>query len=136
MAAQLSTYAKNLWLQALVDKIDEGVNPSVIELWEATYVEGTAVSTSGGTKLATLTLSKPCGTVANGTLTFNAITSDSYADFSGTIGMARIRSGDGGSTFVEIRVGDMNSSHPLKLTRTTVVQGEPIGINSLIISGP
>jgi hypothetical protein len=136
MSVQLSTYARNIWLQALADAIDNGTGPGKIRIWW-TWIDGLAVDSLGGVVAAELTLSEPCGTVSNGVLTFNPITSgvSDYYISSWSNMTAQIVNGSG-TPIIEFRVSDINGNAPIKLQPAPWYEGTPVHLNSLTINGP
>jgi len=87
MTLGIVTAARNDMASALLAKIDAGAGPGRLQIYN-----GTRPATGGAatTLLAELTLSDPAGTVANGELTFSAVTADNQADATGTATWARI----------------------------------------------
>lgn len=77
--------------------------------------------------LGTLTLSQPCGTIANGVLTFDAWTEDSSADASNTATWGRFRDGDGNNV-LDGSVGVAGSGADFTINTANIVSGGPIRI--------
>lgn len=86
--ATINTTLRSARAQAVVTEAGASAQ---IKLYTATYT----------TLLGTLTCAGTLGTVTNGVLTFNAITSDTAADASGTFALARIYKSDGITMVVE-----------------------------------
>lgn len=79
------------------------------------------------THLGTLTLSKPCGTVTNGVLTFDAIAEEESAQANGTASWARFSDGDGNAV-LDASVGLTSSGADFIINTTTIITGGPIRI--------
>lgn len=76
-------------------------------------------------KLGTLTFSDPCGTVANGILTFSAITEDSNADATDVATWARAT--DSAGVFcLDMGVGGISSGAEIEMNTTSIVLNGPI----------
>jgi len=83
------------------------------------------------TLLATLTMTTTAGTVTDGVLTMDAITSDPTADATGTAGWARVLDRDGDAA-IHITVAD-DGSGDLNLNSVNVVAGTPVAITAFTI---
>jgi hypothetical protein len=80
--------------------------------------------------LGTLTFSQPCGTAANGVLSFDPISQDAAADASGTATWFRIEDGDG--TFVmDGTITASGAGGDLTLNTTSIVEGGPISVTGV-----
>ncbi|WP_299197991.1 hypothetical protein [uncultured Amphritea sp.] len=79
--------------------------------------------------LATLTLSQPSGSVANGVLTFDAWTEDSSADASNIASWGRFKDGDGNNV-LDGSVGVTGSGAAFIINTTNIVSGGPVRIKS------
>jgi hypothetical protein len=84
------------------------------------------------TLLATLTMTTTAGTVTDGVLTMDAITSDPTADATGTAGWARVLDRDGVAA-IHITVAD-DGSGDLNLNSVNVVAGTPVAITAFTIT--
>lgn len=82
--------------------------------------------------LGTLTLSQPCATLVDGEATFNTITEDPAADDNGECTFVRLVDGDD-NLVIDLPVGDLASSAPVKVNTTTFVQGGPIRVTSAVL---
>ena len=91
MTLSLSDELRDARLQPFIDILDGGVGPGYIE-----FYDGVRPATGGAvtTLLSTHTLSTPCGTIAEQTLTFNAINDDISADAAANATWARFYDGD------------------------------------------
>lgn len=95
MNIKLPVALRSSRITAIKSALDNDTNPGYIEFYTATQPDtgGAAITTQ--TKLGTCVLSKPCGTVTNGVLTFDAMADDVAADASGNIVWARFYDGAG-----------------------------------------
>ena len=118
---------QNIILTAVSDALDGGS----IELYTGAKpaTRETAVTTQ--TKLATLTLADPAGTVLNGQLTFATISPDAGADANGTATWARIRNALGGVRF-DCSVSAIGGTGVLQLANTYFSLGSPVTVSSLV----
>ncbi len=92
MGFHLSLSARNARAAALVSQIDKASSAGTLKIFTTTQpAPGGAPS---GTPIAIVPLQKPCGTVANGQITF-AITQPAQISASGTAVWARAEDGDG-----------------------------------------
>ena len=88
-----STALRTSRATAIVTALDAAATPGKFLLYTGTQpASGAAITTE--TLIGTCVLSKPCGTVTSGVLTFLAIADDPIADASGTIAWARGLNGD------------------------------------------
>lgn len=131
----LSLRARNAMLTALMNDIDSAATAGKINIYSGTRPATGGGALSGNTLLATLVFSDPCGTVANGTLTFSAITQDSGADATGTATWGRIVDGD--NNFVADVDAGTSSTTPapvLVFNTTSLVLNVPVAMTSMTIS--
>lgn len=125
MAVIYSTAAKNARLQGVIDTIDAGSGPGVLQI-------GTA---GMGTVLASIVLADPCGTVSGGVLTFSGFPrSDTSADADGTAAAARIRDSDGNDVITGLTVGTVGSGADILFESVSFNVGEVITLNSATIT--
>lgn len=127
MALKMSTTLRNNRLTQIVNAIDAGVGAGKLRIYDGVQ------PATGGTVtnlLAELTLSDPCATVANGVLTFSAISNGSgtAAAASGTLATwGRIV--DSAGTFVlDCTVG--TSGADINLNSATIVQNATVSVTS------
>jgi len=107
-------------LAVVVAAIDAGSGPGVLEIGTA----GMAII------LATLTCSKPCGTVAGDMLTFAPITQD-VADANGNAALARYKDSDGNIIVSGLTVGTSGTNIIVGSVSITVGQVVPMTSASL-----
>lgn len=113
--------------------LDAGATPGMLKIYTGTIP--TTPDTAIGTQvlLGELTLSKPCGTISAGALTFAAITQDSSANATGTATWARLFDGDGVAV-MDIDVSATGGSGALQMNTTSIVATGPIIVTSFVIS--
>lgn len=124
MSITLSTSARDVLCNAIVDQIDLGASDGTLEF----YVDGFA------TLLATLTFSSTAfGASSNGVATANSITSDTSADDTGTVGVFQILNGESSpllSGTCSASGGDIN------FNTTSINTGDSIAVTSLTVTVP
>jgi hypothetical protein len=93
-----------------------------IEIWTAAY----------GTKLSTIALPNPAGTVTSGVLTFSGTPlTDSSAAASGTAAAARVT--DGTNTIID-GLTVSSTAGDIVLSSTNVVSGQPVTLTAASIT--
>lgn len=114
MAITYAATTKTARMQAVVDKIDAGAGPGVLQI-------GTAAM---ALVLATFTLADPCGVVAGSVLTFDfdPDISDVSADATGTAAAARIRDSDSNDVVTGLTVGTSGTDVIVDNTSIAVTQ--------------
>ena len=129
---RISNDAKDDLALALIARIDTGSGSALLEFYDGTQpaTPDTAVTTQ--VKLGTLTCSDPCGTQADGLLTFSAITQDSAADATGTATWARLKN-PAGNAVVDFDVTNSVGTGAIKLNTVSIVTGGPILMTSLTV---
>jgi hypothetical protein len=129
MNFKISLAVRNARLAVIRDALDADTNPGYIEFYTAPQPANGGAAITTQTKLGTCILSKPSGTVANGSLTLSTVADDLAADATGDIAWARLY--DGAGTFVaDGDVGDPNSSALIKFNTISALQGGLIKITS------
>lgn len=111
--------------QAWVDAVDAAATPGYFEVYTGTIPATPATAITDQDLLGTLTFSDPCGVVADGVVTFNAITGDTSADATGEPAWVRVYDGD------DNVVGDYSASNmagdgPFKFNTLDIEAGGPI----------
>lgn len=127
-----ATTAANAILSKIVDALDAGTANAVLELYTGTMPATPETAVTTQVKLGTLTLSKPCGSVANKTLTFAAITADSAADANGTAVWGRFAVD--GVGVIDCDVSVTGGTGAIKMNTTTVYADGPISATTATIS--
>ncbi len=133
MQITLSTDSKDAVLNALKARIDAGGAAGSIKIYTGTKPAGPGTAISNQVLLGTLALSYPCGSVADGALTFGAITQDSQADATGTATWARIFD-SAGNAKIDVDASVTGGSGFMQMNTTSVIINGPILINSCVIT--
>jgi hypothetical protein len=132
----ISDAARNAAANAIVDLIDAGVGPGIIEIYDGAMPAGPGSAVTTQTLLATLIFSDPAfGDGEAGVVTAASITNDSAADASGTATWFRVKDSDG----VAIADGDVSDeagTGVLRLEDTALTAGIPVAINSFTFTMP
>ncbi len=92
MSLQFSTALRSARAAATVGQFDKAATPGRLDLYTTTQPAGGAAP--GGSPIATITLQKPCGTVASGVITF-AVSVPAQVLSTGDVLWARGVDGDG-----------------------------------------
>lgn len=133
MAYRLSTDTRNKACDAIVDDIDAGSGAGTIAIRTSTQPTNVG-DADNGTLLGTLTFSDPAfGSASTGTATASAITSDTNADNSGTVGHFRIKDSDAN---IHSDGTCAQGGGDLSFDNGTVVAGGTLAISSLTITQP
>lgn len=128
---KLSTAARNAMLDAITSAI--GSN-GLMKVYTGTQPASPTTAITTQTLLGTLALSATSApAAASGLLTFNAITSDSSADASGTAAWFRITT-SGGTGVLDGTVG--TSAADAIINTTSVVAGGPLACSALTVTLP
>lgn len=118
MAVIYASGLRTTRMDAVKTAIDAGAGAGKIKI----YTSG------GGTLLAVLTLSDPCGTVSGDTLTFSTITADSSADNTGTAAEAKITTSADADVVTGLTVGTSGAN--INLNTTSIVSGATVSMSS------
>ena len=132
MTLRTRTATANSALSQFVSAIDAGSSYGTVKIYSGS-MPATPETAASGTLLAELTLSKPCGTVANKSLTFSTITRDSNANATGTAGYFRIAD-SAGNAILDGDVGITGSAAVLKLNTVAIAIDGPVEISSFVLS--
>ena len=122
---------KNNVLTQVKNAIDAGDGPGIMRIYSGA-MPASPDATETGTLLAELTLSDPCGTVADGELVFDEITQDVSANADGVAGYARTYDSYLNSVF-DGDVSNTGGTGFLKLNTTVIVAGGPVKISSCVL---
>jgi hypothetical protein len=100
------------------------------------FYTGEMPATTGGAittqvLIGTCPLSKPCGTVTGGVLTFDTISDDLAADNTGTIGFGRVVDGDGNFIFDGDAGLTSSTTAFFRFVSLAAVAGGTVKINSM-----
>ncbi len=129
----VAVLVKNSMLAALQAAFDAGSGPATIAFYTGTMPTLTTDAVTTQTLLGTLTCSDPCGSTADGTLTFGSITQDSAADATGVATWARIKDSDG-VVVADVDVTAIGNGGVIQLNTTSIVIGGPILLSSFKFS--
>jgi hypothetical protein len=104
----------------ILNAIDGGSGSGILE-----------IKNSGSTVLSVITLNKPCGTVANGTLTFDVdpLPRDPLGDANGTAALFSIKDSAGTEVYSGT-ISAVGGGGDLEMVSTTIVQGLPVELTS------
>ena len=123
MAITLSTSARDVSVEAISDLVDVG-GAGTLEIYTDSF----------GTLIAELTFSNPAfGGASSGVVTANAITQDTRANSTGTMGAFQYLNGEGSpllSGSVSASGGDIN------FNTTSVIEGDTIRVSSMTLTVP
>lgn len=126
------TTTANKALTQYKDDIDAGSGPGTAKIYSGT-IPATPETAATGTLLAELTLSKPCGAVANKALIFAAVTQDSAANANGVAGYVRLADSDG-NAIIDGDVSNTGGTGVLQLNTVNIAAGGPVLINSFVLT--
>lgn len=126
------TTIKNAILNALLTELNTGTGNATLEFYTGTMIATPSTAITTQTKLGTLVLSDPVGTVAGGELTLGAITSDPSADATGTATWALLKDADALGRLL-FDVTNTGGNGAIKLNTVNIVAGGPISISSAVI---
>ncbi len=118
MSVNYPNSLKDTRLQAVIDAIDAGAGPGVLEI-------GTA---GMGTVLATVTLADPSATKSGGVLTLSGTPLSTTASATGTAAEARIRDSNSADVITGLTVG--TSGTDIVLDNTSIASGQTVNITS------
>lgn len=119
--------------QQIVDDLDAGAGPSVLEFYTGTQPDGPATAVTDQILLGELVCSDPSAVVASGVITFASISQDGSANATGTATWARHRD-SAGAAVIDYDVSVEAGSGAVKINTTAIVAGGPIQMNSLTIT--
>ncbi len=120
MAVNYTANVKAGRMQVVVDQIDAGPGPGVLEIGSVGFSE----------VLATIVLADPCGTVTGNTLSFVTPRSDNSAAGSGTAVEARLRDSNGNDVVTGLTVGVSGSGSDITLDSVSITPGQTVSINT------
>lgn len=123
-ALTFSTTTKNAMMSGVLTQIAGGT----IELWNGT--KPASLGTPGGTKLATLNLGSPAGTVTSGVLTVGAVTQTNTSHVNGTPTFIRFKDSSA-NVVADIDIG--SGAGNVQFTGT-VVNGQNVTVTGLTLT--
>lgn len=130
---KIAVATRNKMAQVIVDDLDAGAGPSVLEFYTGTMPAGSDTAVTDQLKLGTLVCSDPSATKADGVITFAAITQDNAADNAGLATWARHKD-SAGVAVMDYDVTDVAGDGAITLTNPVIIAGGPIAMNSLTIT--
>lgn len=120
----------NLAANTSADAVCAQLNSGFLDIYSGTQPATGDTVLSGNTLLASLTINATaCGSASSGVATFNAITSDSDADATGTATFARFYKSDHTTKVYDVSVG--TSGADINLATTSIVQHAVVSISAL-----
>jgi hypothetical protein len=132
--ARVSLTARNAHLQGHADNLANGY----ARFYDGATKSSPEVALSGNTLLAELRFAATAGTVSNGVLTFNALTSDASANASGTPTFMRCFRSDGTTAELDLSVGPSGGSAEVQLGNgaTTITALTIVSVSSASTTFP
>jgi hypothetical protein len=124
---------RNAMAQVILDALDAGSGAGVLEFYTGSMPATPDVAVTTQTKLGTLTLSDPSGTISNGVLTFLTITQDNAADATGDATWVRLFDSNG-VVVTDMDVTDEAGTGAVKINTIHIVIGGPILMPTLAIT--
>lgn len=121
---------------AALDTFISAANAGLLSLYTGTRPANADTALAGNTLLATLTLNATSFVRTDGTLTANAITSDSSADATGTVSFVRLLQSDGTTPLADFGVSTSTPADgtECQLPTLSIVSGQPVTASSLVIT--
>ena len=146
MSIKLSSTVRNARASAILTAIDAQTDTGAVHFYSMPFTATTGAAITSQTLLATCALSKPSGSVANGALTFNAISNDLAVAATGAILFGRIV--DGAGNFVadgDVGISDgsggyiingiASSVRPMFLINTVnVIAGGSLQVTDIVLT--
>lgn len=130
MAVKLSLDVRTSLAQALIDKIDAGGAAGSLKIYDGIQPPGPDTPITSQNVLSEHTLSYPCGTAANGVLTFNPISEDSFANATGTATWARFFDSTG-TAVADASITQVGGGGDLQMNTVNIVINGPVRFTSL-----
>lgn len=134
MIIKLATSVRNAMAQAILDALDVGSGPAVLEFYDGAMPANLGAVTTQ-VLLGAVTFSDPSGTISGGVLTFGTVTQDSAADASGTASWVRIKASTG-TVVIDGDVTNTGGTGFVKMNTTAIVAGGPIQVSSGALTMP
>ncbi|MER7213197.1 hypothetical protein ABT340_39555 [Streptosporangium sp. NPDC000239] len=135
MATRLSTTARNAAADAVVDLLDAGSGPAIVEIRTGTQPT-TANDTATGTLLATLTLADPAyGSASSGAATMASTPRTATGVAAGTAGWFRMKD-SAGNTVLDGSVTATGGGGQLELATTSISVGLTVEVTAGTVTMP
>jgi len=130
MAVKLSLEARTELAQSLINKIDAGGAAGMLKIYDGVQPTNPDVPITSQNVLTEHSLSYPCGTAANGVLTFGPIAEDSFANATGTAVWARIFDSTG-KAVADASITQVGGGGDLQMNTVNIVINGPVRFTSL-----
>lgn len=130
MAVKLALNVRTEMAQTLINKIDAGGAAGSLKIYDGLKPSSPDVPVTSQNVLSEHTLSYPCGTAANGILTFGPISEDSFANATGTASWARIYDSNGNAV-ADASITQVGGGGDLQMNTVNIVINGPIRFTSL-----
>ena len=130
MAVKLSLEARTELAQTLISKIDAGGVAGILRIYDGVQPTNPDIPISSQNVLSEHSLSYPCGTAANGIITFGPIAEDSFANATGTAVWARIFDSTG-KAVADASITQIGGGGDLQMNTVNIVINGPIRFSSL-----
>lgn len=125
MSVTYNQNVRNARLQVVANAIDAGSGNGIL-----------VVAAAGGAPIITsITLAKPCGTVASGVLTFSGLPLTQIAGLTATAGTAYLTDSTGTVVASGLTVGLPGSGADLIMSQVGVVGGDILTLTAATITG-
>jgi hypothetical protein len=129
-APSITTAARSVAADAVVDLVDAGTPPGLLRIYSGTPPADVNAALSGNTLLAELTFSTTAfGAAASGVATAAAITSDSSANATGTATFFRVVNA-AGTAIMQGTAGEAADNCDMTLSDKTITSGQGVLISS------
>jgi hypothetical protein len=135
MAVKLSSEVRTALAQTIISKIDGGGASGSLKIYDGTKPPGPDTPLTSQNVLSEHTLSYPCGTAANGILTFSAITEDPFANATGTATWARFYDSTG-KAIADASITQVGGGGDLEMNTVNIVINGHVRFTSLQWSMP
>jgi hypothetical protein len=133
MTIKLATAVRNAAMTAIKNALDAGSGNGILGFYSLPLPATTGAAITTQTLLSSCELSKPCGTVNNGVLTFDPIGTDLAADGTGTIAFVRLTDSEG-NFVADCDVGVAGSGAMFILNTLSTIAGGAVQIISCTLT--
>jgi hypothetical protein len=130
---KFKTTVRNAIGQAIINACDAGSGACKVKFYAGTMPANGDTAITSQTLLGTLTCSDPSASATAGVITFGTVTQDNAADASGTASFAAVTDSDD-VLVAWLDVTNTAGDGAVKINTTTIVEGGPILLNSLVIT--
>lgn len=134
MRVRASNARENAYWQGIADALDAAATPGKIQVWAGDVPAAGGSLNGTNVKVLEFVLQKPCGSVADGKLTFNAV---GYATVLSGEAHAFARAVDGDGVFViDMDTGLAGDDVAVKLPAATLTVGSLVIPTALYLKSP